>query len=632
MINEKKFQHNLSLWSKTYPKAAIFLPYLDTSQYSLIKNKNGETNLRKTVEKKSFYYHSTRDPVKEADKLFSSLDVSKTEVLFVYGLGLGYIYDASKKWLKKKNNRKIIFLEDDLNVIHAFFQTERATRVLKDSQVELHYFQDEDMEDPLSTLTDLYWHIMTIKLQIIFLPIYKETKEDRCLQLQHKISYDASLREGVLSEYLQYGAAFFRNFYLNLLSLPDSYLGNDLFGKFKNMPAIICGAGPSLKKQLPLLKKLKDKALIFAGGSALNVLNADNMLPHLGAGICPNDEQLNRLRTNSSFELPFFYRNRMYHKAFQLIHGPRLYIKGSGGYDISDWFEEKLGIKGPYIEEGMNVVNFCLEIANVLECNPIIFVGVDLAYTNMEKYAPGVVDQVKVSKKEILDELNFDNQALEREDIYGKPIYTLWKWIGEARWISNTAKNNPTKTIINSTEGGLGFQGVPNIPLKTVVKKHLTKNYDISTLLAGEIQNSSMSYVTLAKVIMAMEEMRDSLIFCRDGLQVLLEENEAMSEKINNEKQTPASMQSGRAALHEIEIAEEPGYIYVLDIFNKMYACVLNREMKALRIIPGKSLNWRKAVKKLAINAKKIKFLHNTAVVNLELINYALGSIQKTGV
>ena len=44
-------------------------------------------------------------------------------------------------------------------------------------------------------------------------------------------------------------------------------------------------------------------------------------------------------------------------------------------------------------------------------------------------------------------------QTLLKTDIYGKPIYTLWKWIAEANWIGDFAKAHPDITVINATEG-----------------------------------------------------------------------------------------------------------------------------------------------------------------------------------
>lgn len=626
MPDEKRFQKNLALWTRAYPKAAVFLPYLDCSHLTFCETNQGELNLKIVDGKKTHYYYSQKSAIKETEKSLSHLDLSNADALCIFGVGLGYSYDAAKNWLKQKRNRRLIFLEDDLSVIRRFFETEKATKVLQDPQVELHYFEDSDIEDMNSNLTELYWRLMTIKILVSALPFYEKLKGEKFLLLHHKIIFDANLRFGLLSEYLSYGVRFFRNFYPNMLSLPKAQLCNHLWGKFRDVPAIICGAGPSLEKQLPFLKSLQDKALIFAGGSALNVLNAADQQPHLGAGIDPNPAQFDRLSSNSGFEVPFLYRNRMLVDAFRMVHGPKLYVKGSGGYDIARWFEERLGIEGDDIEEGYNVVTFSLELAHVFGCNPIIFVGVDLAFTNMELYAPGVVKKNKITKKEILNIADFDNQAIERKDIFGKPIYTLWKWIGESFWMRDFALKHPEIKLINATEGGLGFPGIPNIPLKTVAKEHLNRSFDIRNYLHGEIQNSAMPQVTTSRVISVMNELSESLVRCRESLLILIEETELMVKKIKTEKLVPATLQSGRAALCEIELAEEPGYIHVLDIFNKTYSCVLSRELHKLHIVPGKPTTWKNGVKKLSINIKKLKFLYDVATVNLNIIQETLAA------
>ena len=556
MPQSQNFRRNVELWSHSNPKQAILLSYVDRRPLVVCKTKKGELNLKKDVKGSTHYYHSTANAAKEAETWFSSLDLRYIQVLYVYGVGLGYYYEAAKEWLAKDQSRSLVFLEDDLAVIHRLFETDIGSRLVRDKQVKLYYFHT--VQDSKEVFELIYWTHFLTEMKISALQYYAKEKSSQFDEVHHKIVYDASLKNALLEEYLQYGAPFFKNFYPNMLCMEGAYLGNGLFGKFEKVPAIICGAGPSLAKQLPLLKTLADKALIFAGGSALNALNAADMLPHFGAGIDPNAEQLVRLSQNQAFEVPFFYRNRMFHKAFKMIHGPHLYITGSGGYDISDWFEQKLGIEKDVLDEGHNVVNFCLDIAHAMGCDPIIFVGMDLAFTDMKTYAPGVVSDNKVDKKGIMNAVNFDNAALLRSDIKGKPVYTLWKWIAEADWIGDFAKAHPEITLINSTEGGIGFPGVPNQPLAKAAKKYLKDSYDLFGRVHGEIQNHALPQVKFEKIVGLIKELRDSLQKCIGFFQVLIEEAEYVKQQIRKSKAVPISLQTGRAALFETDLAESP--------------------------------------------------------------------------
>lgn len=446
-----------------------------------------------------------------------------------------------------------------------------------------------------------------------------------CDLLHHRILHDATLHNSIVEEYLKYGAGFFKNFYRNILAMPGASLGTSLFGKFKNVPAIICGAGPSLSKQLPMLESLKDKALIFGGGSSLNALNAAGIVPHFGAGIDPNPTQLERISNSNSKNLPFFFRNRMQHQALQAIQGPKLYIPGSGGYDTAEWFETELGIeRGEILDEGYNVINFCVEIARAMGCSPIIFAGVDLAYTGMQSYAAGVIADNQVRKNDILKGSDFDLTALKRKDIKGNPVYTLWKWISESEWIGQYAEDHPETKFINATEGGLGFPGVPNQSLKGVAAKHLTKKYNFPRRIKRGIEAGELPKITRRKVLKLMRTLQKSMETSQKYLEVLLEEVNAMRGKLlkTDAVDPNFNLLSGRAALFEMDLAEEVAYKYVLDVFNEVFARITYHETQELRL--RKTSEKEKKMGQLAANAKRITFLIQVAAVQQELMRMAL--------
>ncbi len=214
-----------------------------------------------------------------------------------------------------------------------------------------------------------------------------------------------------------------------------------------------------------MLPALKERALLFAGSSALNALIPKGIIPHFGVAIDPNLAQYSRVAVTQPYAVPFFYRNRLFHEALKAIKGPRLYLTGSGGYDIAHWFEEQLHIEGENLDEGHNVVNFCLEIAQALGCNPIILVGVDLAFTNQQHYADGIIANLNLTEEDFKTAGDFESTPLLKKDITGQPVMTLWKWITEADWISKFAHRYPETMILNATEGGLGFQDIPNLTL-----------------------------------------------------------------------------------------------------------------------------------------------------------------------
>ena len=124
----------------------------------------------------------------------------------------------------------------------------------------------------------------------------------------------------------------------------------------------------------------------------MNALNAKGVLPHFGVGIDPNFEQSTRIIMNKAFDTPFFYRSRIYFDVPKIVTGDLLYISGNAGYDVANYFDKEVGITATDLEEGCNVINFSLSIAEKMGCNPIILVGVDLAYSDNQSYAEGVTN------------------------------------------------------------------------------------------------------------------------------------------------------------------------------------------------------------------------------------------------
>ncbi len=461
----------------------------------------------------------------------STLPLDGVDIVCLYGLEGSF--SALKSWLEQDLSRKLILLEDDLGIILHVLEQDMATHLLTHPQ--LHLFYLENSADGLEVLQSIAWAAYGKKMLIASSP---HKNGEIFSEIKARLQYETSDIHIILDEYMGYGVSFFRNFWKNLPYLAGSYKGNKLEKKFKNIPAIVVAAGPSLKTQLDFLAENRDRALIFSGGSSVNALMAKGVQPHFGAGIDPNPLQYIRFRDALAFHLPFFYRARLLNESLKTIEGPRLYLKGGDGYNITDWVEEKLHIPGSIIGGGHSVANFIIEIAETLGCNPIILVGYDLAFGKQdERYAPGVESPALAAQA--------DDEQILWKDIDGNPIKSAWKWILEAKWIQDFAEERPKTTFINATGGGLGIEGLDRMTLEEAASKYLAKQYDLDAMVHTAIEEAGKVRADAKTIRKLAHEMLESL----ERVKSYLGTNDLLTE---------------------LELKQEIAYVYILEVFEKM--------------------------------------------------------------
>lgn len=465
------------------------------------------------------------------------LQINKAEILYFYGLGRGLIYEECKSWLKEDPLRKLIILEDDLGVIASFLHIKIACDVLSDPQVYLEHFSNTDEE--IESLTNRF----NVKRLEISGFVSKKGLKDLRLKLLRKTALTHALHLDRLHGYQP-----FSNFCENLKHVPGSFYANRLLGKFKNVPAVICGAGPSLSKTINTLKGLENRALIIAGGSTLAALSSEGVMPHLGMAIDPNVEEYRRLKNSFAFEVPLLYSTRVHPSIFQTCNGPFGYMRSGIGGLPELWMEEELGLLDPLLgknlsEETVSVTGICLALAVEMGCNPILINGVDLAYTGGKHYAAGVTEHEEIEFEKVDAEKTAADQILKRKDREGNAIYTAVRWVMEAASISHFAKNHPEVEFINSTVGGLGFEGIDYVPISQAVQGF--KERELRKQVLKVVQTSPMPKNAKATIEKNLAELKISLTRSIDCLRILAKEKK------------------GSSALAEMDLKEEIACIYL---------------------------------------------------------------------
>ncbi len=248
-----------------------------------------------------------------------------------------------------------------------------------------------------------------------------------------------------------------------LESIPFQRILSERKNKFEN--AIVVSAGPSLTKQLSLLKAYQEKAVIFCADGALSMLEKEGIIPDYVTNLDftdlamkffqnkENKTSLNVLSCATHPSLVHFLDN----KSVVLRDDP-LYQR----FNLNDF---------GYIDTGTHVSHFSYTLALALGFKNIIMIGQDLAFDeegnshskgfsygeqfNGEKTVPTLKAQAYAGKGEVLTHITWNDYRIKLEYLF--------------------ACNEQKAKFYNATEGGARINFTEELSFKECCEKLLTK-------------------------------------------------------------------------------------------------------------------------------------------------------------
>ncbi|EEP3677688.1 motility associated factor glycosyltransferase family protein, partial [Campylobacter jejuni] len=261
---------------------------------------------------------------------------------------------------------------------------------------------------------------------------------------------------------LTYGQ-FLQNIPSMLESIPFQRILNERKNKFEN--AIVVSAGPSLAKQLSLLKAYQDKAVIFCADGALSMLEKEGIIPDYVTNLdCrdlamkffqnkENKTSLNVLSCATHPSLVHFLDN----KSVVLRDDP-LYQR----FNLNDF---------GYIDTGTHVSHFSYTLALALGFKNIIMIGQDLAFDEEgNSHSKGFDFGEKFSGEENIDKLKVPAYAGKGE------VLTHITWNDYRIKLEYLfACNDQKAKFYNATEGGARINFTEELSFKECCEKLLTK-------------------------------------------------------------------------------------------------------------------------------------------------------------
>ncbi len=487
------------------------LKEIKSSKFELVLGKdNLDINLKDTSDN-TFLYENVIDELNTMLNTYNDKYLLYP-VLYFYGFGNGILFKAL---LQNKNHQHIVVFEKDIEIIWIMFhildfsnelQSARLM-VLQTSSLDIEFFSNFCSSKPFFQFSRIYF--------LELMSHYYERFHEDILGLNKKLA------ENFKNSIVSYGndpldaLQGIEQFVYNLPQMITHPSYKELLSKRKGISdtAIIVSTGPSLTKQLPLLKKYANKATIFCADSSYPILAKHGIKPDYVLS-------LERIPLTSEFfnnDFGEFDKDIVFVCA-GVVHPKTIEYLKNKTFIITQKilaFPYYINLKNfCYAAVGFSVAHMAYEFATHLSHKNIIFIGQDLAY------AKDGFSHTKDYKNLDKHEGHFQRDKGKFQCLaYGgdgkaesSEVWTMFRF-----FLQDTISRNIISTTYNCTEGGARIEGTIEKPFlwacENLLDKDLNKPFEKLEPLSLNKQNEFL--------LKAYYKVYQSIKHCRDFSKIL---------------------------------------------------------------------------------------------------------------
>lgn len=446
-----------------------------------------------------------------SDHFFSSLENSAHSVKFMQGFGLGSLLQR----VAAENFRDLFVIEPSIERFLYSLSLTNLESVITHPQIHwmpglsADEFFAEILQVFRSPPRSLYMDDFRFVKHPVISKVYSgyfERIEDEWTAARNQIRRNyGGLKDSLIG---------LKNLVENLNFINTSCGIKELKASFKDVPAIVVSAGPSLKKSMPQLKGLVGRALFIANDATCSVLVKNGIEPQF---VC----SLERTSTTKKFfeDIPGRIKSCLVtypivpKEVIESFPGQRLCAFRDYGYFRIMSLDREQGI----LPSSSSVAHMCVRLASYLACDPIVLVGQDLCFDleSFQSHVEGIAfeEWTKARSLESLKE-GLRNRG-EGELIWLKgnleekvpSCSTYFSFLKEFSWEVTQTQSS----IVNATEGGAQIPGIPWMSLNEISSIWEERPVLLEKPVYRSNHDTSIQIEKYAKVIRSFSQRISSL-------------------------------------------------------------------------------------------------------------------------
>ncbi len=348
-----------------------------------------------------------------------------------------------------------------------------------------------------------------------------------------------------------------------------------LANALRDLPLVVVAAGPSLDRNISVLKRIRDRVVIFCVNTAALALDRAGIVPDALVALESLDVSLQLQGVSFLSEVVAFVDLTSHPNVWALPFAAK--IPYSGGGQGTALFSRQVH-KDHHVFGGYCVANTAVAVGARLGCNPIILVGSDLAYTEGRVYAQGTLFQDMALHTEEDGRTRFVGNAAKHEiearsgGSERRSTVPTWvtpeqvpAWGGTGmvhsshdfsmyrEWYTRFGKTVAANgvALFNATEGGSHIEHWQDVPLAEVAAS-LRAQSEVSGALRRALARCQPTPIADLEACLARErqQIASLLAVCEEGQRL---ESVVPSER--TETQTQRFMQLAARARSHLVVA-----------------------------------------------------------------------------
>ena len=387
------------------------------------------------------YLCGTDDPMSEAYTLAKENFAPEADAYHIWGMGLGYHIYAL---YQITNGSTDIYVYDNDPILFDLARLEKlGPWQAVFSSPKVHLIPDTDIKEFAASLAK------ENSKYIIHMPSLQKLPENDPAQIERKKILKKL--QITINSFADQKDDIYINFYKNKKNA-DGF-AEDLFPEYEGKTVIVIAAGPSLDKNINVLKDALDKGTpvkVICVGTVLRKLINYGITPDAFFEMDPAKGTYSQVKGMEELEVPLILNSSAYYEFAQNYRGKK-YMACQKDFELS----ERLGHR--LFNTGGSVTTLAIDFAIQAKAKRLILLGCDMAYTGNKSHASDT--DLKHSTK--------DDKTVSVKGYYGDTVNTGLLLSLYREWIENRFRYDDIGDIelINSTEGGAYIEGAKHIPL-----------------------------------------------------------------------------------------------------------------------------------------------------------------------